>query len=199
MVTVQDTMDRSFARLKTDLTVSAGLTQLQAHACEYAIVIDDKDEPIAIVSAAGLHWALSQEGGTIEHARLGDLERWFPPLIRVRPDFSLSTFLALPDAETLRECGVTAWLVEKDGQVVGIFTDQHIDDYLASDYEPEDNLLYSFSIGQPVLAGLNMVCAACGTRNICDFFDQANPPLCRNRKSPPGPHSIVLGWQPEAG
>lgn len=196
MSIVKDRMSAEFATLASDTLVSSALRQLN-HGGLYALMVDDKDEPISIINTAVLQGALDQAGGGAERLVLRDLERWLPPPLRVPAEMSMNVFVDTPQVVSFKDAGVPGWLVEEHDHRVGILTAEQIDDYLATDYESGGPLLAP--LGPGVTRLVPLVCATCSTKNEVPFFDRNRPPKCRNKDAPHGVHNLVPGWLRDRG
>jgi hypothetical protein len=145
------------------------------------------------MTAAVLDHALQHAPNGHNAMTLAAARSLLPPLVLINADAPLAKVVEQPQMTVLKHGAVG--MIVLDGQaIVGVLTRQAISSYLAKEYRPSGTLAGTTLPGVIVTTTLKVTCTRCQFVNELDEIVPDNLPQCRNSKTPPGQHTLELGW-----
>lgn len=160
----------------------------------YGVLVDRSGAPQGLINQEDLERALNRTGEGGINLKLVEVRQWFPPLLVVPGEISLSAIVEAPSM-TLLQAGAHGMVVKEGDQIIGVLPKQAIAQYLTNEYRPPDTVAGTQLAGPIETDAGRVVCAQCGELNELDSLDYDDLPWCVNRQEPDlGLHRFKPGW-----
>jgi predicted transcriptional regulator len=172
--TVRDRIVTEFIQLDINEKVANAYAALK-NRTDLVGVVSDEGRPITLVT----HTDLEKQQANSPEQRLSDLKSKLPPGIVISPDMTLEAFVNSSEFTALDD-GAHGAIVTDQDQVVGILSEDAIDDYLAQEYESVIRTKGDTVLAGSIVTGRVIIyCDEFGHRNEIKNYSRHKVPDCQ--------------------
>lgn len=183
---IDEQISQQFIQLSLSDTIAVAQARLNENPGFVAVIFDDEQRPVTIVTADDLAHIVPPADQPLE-----DSAGQLPPGIITEAALSLEEFANRPEFAAL-SAGARGAIVFDEDRFAGVLTKATITAYLRDEFEPVSELRWASSDSR--LGGrignkrTIMYCDAFNHRNELDYYNRRKPPQCEEQT--PRPHFI---------
>ena len=172
--TVSDRMTTEFVKLSLDESLVNAKKALKDKSNLSGVVLDE-GHPVTILTLNDFNEELAES----LDMPLSTITSKLPPGIMIEHDITMEDFVN-DSAFTALDEGAHGAIVTDQGQVIGILTENAIDNYLAQEFENAIRTKGDSGSASLFLTGLVVVyCEEFGHRNELVYYSRHKPPNCK--------------------
>lgn len=173
--TIRDRMTTEFVQLSLNQSLTSAQVAMQDKPGLLGIILDGENHPVTIVALESL------DGEKEKHPDqpLAILVSKLPPGIVVPADMTLEAFVS-DSAFTALDEGAHGAIVTDQDKVIGILTEDTIDNYLAQEFESSIRTKGDSDLAGSIVTGLVVIyCEEFDHRNELRYFSRHKLPNCQ--------------------